>query len=173
MSRAKRRKLSKLNALAAFETLDRVTSETPEGTSRTESLDGVYEPSQHRGTSETPEGTSRSSIAPSSVQAQSVSVEIDSRELEIPYDMIIGRPSICEHKLLRFDAELSHAGSETLISRQTQPPLTSDEAPPLAPAKSVEAGLKGLTQQNPEMGTTDRNSSTDCDLELLWVISER
>ena len=105
-SRAQRRKLSKLNALAAFEKLDRVTSETPEGTSRTESLDGVYEPSQQRGTSETPEGTSRTSIAPSNVQTAIVSVELDVRELEIPYDMIIGRPSICKHKLLQFDAQL-------------------------------------------------------------------
>ena len=144
-----------------------MTSETPEGTSRTESPDAVHGTSQCRGTSETPEGTSRSSIAPLSVQAQSVSVEIDSRELEIPYDMIIGRPSICEHKLLRFDAELSHAGSETLVSRQTQPLLMGDKAPSLAPAKGVEAGHKGLTPQNPEIGTTDRNSSTDCNLELL------
>ncbi len=77
-------KLSKLSVLAAFETLERVTSETPEGTSRTESPDEVYELSQSRGTSETPEGTSRSSIAPLNVQAESVSVELDNRELEIP-----------------------------------------------------------------------------------------
>jgi len=30
-----------------------------------------------------------------------------------------------------------------------------------------------LTPQNLEIGTTDRYSSTDCNLELLWVISER
>ena len=70
--------------LAAFEKLVRVTSETPEGTSRTESPDKVYELSQSHGTSETPEGTSRSSIAPSNLQAESVSVKFDIRELEIP-----------------------------------------------------------------------------------------
>jgi hypothetical protein len=57
--------------------------------------------------------------------------------------MIVGRLSICEHKLLRFDAERSQTGSETLIRRQTQPPLMG-EAPPIAPAISGEAGLKGL-----------------------------
>ena len=82
--RARRRKLSKLSVLAAFEKLERVTSETPEGTSRTESPDEVYELSQSHGTSETPEGTSRSSIAPLNVQAESVSVEFDFKELEIP-----------------------------------------------------------------------------------------
>ena len=87
--------------------------------------------------------------------------------------MIVGRRSICEHKLLLFDAEKSQAGSETLIRQQTQPPLMGDEAPPIAPAIRVEAGLKGLAHQNPEMGTTDRDSSIDCTLELLWVISER
>ena len=84
VAKAQRRKFSKLNALAAFETLDRVTSETPEGTSRTESPDEVYELSQRRGTSETPEGTRSSSIAPLNVQAESVLVEFDIRELEIP-----------------------------------------------------------------------------------------
>ena len=74
VAKAQRRKLSKLNALAAFEKLDRVTSETPEGTSRTESHERVYEPTHSRGTSETPEGTSRTSIVPSSVQTEIVSV---------------------------------------------------------------------------------------------------
>ena len=83
--------------------------------------------------------------------------------------MIVGRLSICEHKLLQFDAEQSQAGSKTLIRRQTQPPLMGDEAPPIAPAIRVEAGLKGLAHQNPEMGTTDRDSSMDCTLELPWI----
>ena len=101
-----------------------------------------------------------------------MSVELDVRELEIPFDMIIGRPSICEHRLLRFDAELSKAGFETQISRNAQPLLTSKE-PPIAPAISGEAGPKGFTSQSPEIGTTDRDESKDHALELLWILSER
>jgi hypothetical protein len=106
------------------------------------------------------------------VQTDIVSVELDVSELEIPFDMIIGRPSICEHRLLRFDAELSKAGFETQISRQAQPVLTSKE-PPVAPAISEEVGPKGLTLQNPEIGSTDRGESKDRALELLWIVSER
>ena len=82
--------------------------------------------------------------------------------------MIVGRLSICEHKLLRTDTERSQTGSETLIRRQTQPPLKGEE-PPIAPAISVEAGLKGLAHQNPEVGTTDRDISVECTLELPWI----
>jgi hypothetical protein len=135
-SKAKRRKLSKLSALAAFERLDGGRSETPEGTSCTEALDEVHEPSQRSSTAETPEGTSRIPGKPSEAQTDVVIVELDARELEIPYDMIIGRPSICEHRLLRFDAELGMAGLETPISRISHPPLTSEE-PHVAPAITV------------------------------------
>jgi len=105
LSRAKRRRLGKLIALAAFEKLNEGTSETPEGTSRTETLDQAHAPSQCHGTSETPEGTSRNLSEHSKAKTEIVSVEIDARELETPYDMIIGRPSICKHKLLQFDAQ--------------------------------------------------------------------
>jgi hypothetical protein len=101
-----------------------------------------------------------------------VNVEIDAKELEIPYDMIIGRPSICEHHLLRFHAEMSMAGLEKPISRNSQPLLTSKE-PPVAPAISGEAGPKGHTSQSPAEGTTDRDESIDRALELLWILSER
>jgi len=106
------------------------------------------------------------------MQTDVMTVEIDVRELEIPYDMIIGRPSIREHMLLRFDAELGMAGLETPVSRNSQPLLTSEE-PHVAPAMSAEAGPKGHTVQNPGEGTTERETSTDRTLELLWVISER
>ena len=92
-STAKRRRLNKLSALAAFKKLERDTSETPEGTSRTRVLDRVQGPGQRHGTSETPEGTSRSPSALVSAKTDVVYVELDARELEIPYDMIIGRPS--------------------------------------------------------------------------------
>ena len=106
LSRAKRRRLGKLSALAAFKMLNEDTSETPEGTSRTETLDQAHAPRQCLGTSETPEGTSRNLSEHSEAKTEVVSVEIDARELETPYDMIIGRPSICKHKLLQFDAQL-------------------------------------------------------------------
>ena len=105
-STAKCRRLNKLSALAAFKKLEIDTSETPEGTSRTEALDWVYEPGQRHGTSEPPEGTSCSLSVLLSAKTNEVIVNIDARELEIPYDLIIGRPSVCKHRLLRFDAEI-------------------------------------------------------------------
>jgi hypothetical protein len=107
------------------------------------------------------------------VQTEIVSVELDVRELEIPYDMIVGRPSICEHQLLRFDAELSNAGLQTPTRRETLSQLTS-EKPTAAPAVNGMAGPKGTTLQSPEIGTTDGTvESTDHVLELLWILSER
>ena len=37
-------------------------------------------------------------------------VQLDVRELEIPYDVIIGRPDIRQHQLLRFNPEQSLTG---------------------------------------------------------------
>ena len=126
-------------------------TETPEGTSRTETRDGVQGPSPGRGTSETPEGTSHIHFLRRNVQTDVVSVELDARDLKIPFDMIIGRPSICEHRLLRFDAQLSRAGFDTQIMWHTQLPLNSGKEPPLAPVARVEAGPKGFTSQSLEI----------------------
>ena len=134
--------------------LERVTSETPEGTSRTGALDKVQGPGQRNGTSETPEGTSCNPSALVSEKADVVYVELDARELDIPYDMIIGRPSICKHNLLQFDPELSIAELETPITWHPIPLLKSTE-PPVAPAMHREAGPAGNTLRNPADGTTD------------------
>jgi hypothetical protein len=39
-------------------------------------------------------------------------VQLDIKELDIPYDVIIGRPDIRQHQLLRFDPELCLTGLE-------------------------------------------------------------
>ena len=35
-----------------------------------------------------------------------MSIQVDIKELDIPYDIIVGRPSIMKYGLLQFDAEL-------------------------------------------------------------------
>ena len=94
---------------------------------------------------ERPNGTISPDIT--NVQNASLNHNIDSqlititvKELKVPYDMIIGRKSIKEFKLLRFDTYLCQAGmnssyssreltlEETAAKRQTKPNLlVSDE----------------------------------------------
>ena len=59
-------------------------------------------------------------------------VQLDVRELEIPYDVIIGRPDIRQHQLLRFDPELRLTGLNN-TDRVIQPELIT-QVPPVVPA---------------------------------------
>ncbi len=51
-----------------------------------------------------------------------MSVQVDIKELDIPYDIIIGRPSIMKYGLLQFDAKLCLAGLQ-MTNTVIQPEL--------------------------------------------------
>ena len=62
-------------------------------------------------TFEGPDGAScHSNVATEESSTDVTSIVIDAKELDIPYDMIIGRNSIIEHSLLLYDPEFHALG---------------------------------------------------------------
>jgi len=90
-NRAKRRKLLKMDAVASFSTNSSKTLETPEGTTRTMSC----------GTWETPEGTNCPTAVRLNEKTGVTFVHVDLKELEIPHDVIIGKPDNQQYLILK------------------------------------------------------------------------
>jgi hypothetical protein len=98
-----------------------------------------------------------------------MSVQVDIKELDIPYDIIIGRPSIMKYGLLQFDAELCLAGLQ-MTNTVIQPELLNQE-PPVVPATECEVDTRPeLGLQTPEDVAVEELNVA---LERLWVLSER
>jgi hypothetical protein len=102
VKRRRLRRSQKRELRLAFSETDAKTLERPDGTNCIISND----------TLERPDGTnclcieSHSNVPPN----RDMSVQVDIKELDIPYDIIVGRPSIMKYGLLQFDAELCLAG---------------------------------------------------------------
>ena len=141
VKRRRLRRAQKRELRLAFSETDAKTLERPDGTNCIISND----------TLERPDGTncvcieSHSNVPPNG----EMSVQVDIKELDIPYDIIIGRPSIMKYDLLQFDAELCLAGlqwTNTVI----QPELLNQE-PPVVPATECEVDTRPeLGLQTPE-----------------------
>ena len=145
----------------AFSETGAETFERPDGTSCITNTD----------TFERPDGTSCLN-AESHLNVpvnEVVSVQLDIKELDIPYDIIIGRPSIMKYGLLQFDAQLCLAGLQN-ANTVIQPELLNQD-PHVVPATESEADTKPeIGLQTPEDVAVEELNVA---LERLWMLSER
>ena len=94
---------------------------------------------------------------------------MDIKELDIPYDVIIGRPDIRQHQLLRFDPELSLTGLEK-PDKGSQPALIN-QVPPVVPATELAEDTE--PEQTEQLAVIPSVTELETAMERLWLLFER
>ena len=94
---------------------------------------------------------------------------MDIKELDIPYDVIIGRPDIRQHQLLKFDPELCLTSLEK-PDKGIQPALIN-QVPPVVPATELAEDTE--PEQTEQLAVTPSVTELEKAMERLWLLSER